>query len=122
MSPKRSTRSASLTLEEARTQLHGLSKKFARLRKPSTSLLDRAVDVGPYRRGGLLLVPEIDALAALARLEQTEREKEELLEELEDVGIVLLAQERLATPTPLEELIPLDELAGRFGRAHLLAD
>jgi hypothetical protein len=77
--------------------------------------------VGPHRKGGLLIVPEIDALAALDRLEEAERENEELLEELEDMGIVLLAQERLTDPTPVDQLIPLEELARQFGREHLLA-
>jgi len=112
----------SLTLEEARKQLHELAKRFSSMREPSESLLDRAVDVGPHRKGGLLIVPEIDALAALDRLEEAEREKEELLEELEDMGIILLAQERLADPTPVDRLIPLEELAQQFGREHLLAD
>lgn len=111
-----------LTLEEARQQLHQLAGRFSRMRKPSSSLLDRAIEVGPHRKGGLLLVPEIDALEALDRLDAAEREKEELLEELEDVGIILLAQERLAEPTPVDRLIPLEELASRFGREHLLAD
>jgi hypothetical protein len=111
-----------LTLDEARKQLHGLSRLFGSLRQPSESLLDRAVEVGPHRKGGLLIVPEIDALAALERLEQTEREKEDLLEELEDVGIVLLAQERLAEPTPVDQLIPLEELARQFGREHMVAE
>jgi hypothetical protein len=48
---------------------------------------------------------------------------EEPLEELlEDVGILLLAQERLAEPTPVARLIPLEEFAGQFGREHLLGD
>jgi len=111
-----------LTLEEARKQLHDLSKRFSGLRKPSSSLLDRAVDVGPYRKGGLLMVPEIDAIASVERLDAAEREKEELLEELEDVGIILLAQERLESPTPVDQLIPLEELARQFGREHLIAD
>jgi hypothetical protein len=75
-----------LTLEEARQRLHELASQFGELSEPSGSLLDRAQSVGAYRRGGLLLVPEIDALAAVARLEETEQEIEELLDELEDVG------------------------------------
>lgn len=110
-----------LTLEEGRQELHALAARFRRLKTPSESLLERARSVGPYRKGGLLMVPEVDALAAVERLEQAEREKEELLDELEDVGIILLAQERLAAPTPAEQLIPLEELARRFGREHLLA-
>lgn len=111
-----------LTLDEARKQLHGLARRFGSLRTPSGSLLDRAVDVGPHRRGGLLIVPEIDAIAAVERLETAEREREELLEELEDVGISLLAQERLERPTPLDQLIPLRELARQVGREDLVAD
>jgi hypothetical protein len=109
-------------LEEGRRRLHELASRFGRLKKPSGSLLERAHSVGPYRRGGLLLIPEIDALATLERLEQAEREKEELLDELEDVGIILLAQERLAQPTPVERLIPLEALARQLGREHLLAE
>lgn len=112
----------SLTLEEGRQQLHELASRFGRLTKPSSSLLERAQSVGPYRKGGLLLLPEIDALATVERLEEVEQEKEELLDELEDLGIILLAQERLAEPTPLERLIPLEQLARQFGREHLLAE
>lgn len=111
-----------LTLEEGRKQLHEVASWFGRLSKPSASLLERARSVGPYRRGGLLLVPEIDALAAVDQLERAERERDEVLEELEDMGIVLLAQARLAEPTPVAELIPMEELARRFGREHLLGD
>ena len=32
------------------------------------------------------------------------------------------SQERLAEPTPVDQLIPLDELARQFGREHLLAE
>lgn len=111
-----------MTLEEGRRQLHDLASRFGKLKQPSRSLLEHAQSVGPYRKGGLLLVPEIDALATVERLEQAERENEELLDELEDVGIILLAQERLAEPTPVERLIPLEELARQFGREHLLAE
>jgi len=111
-----------LTLEEGRQQLHEIASRFGKLTKPSGSLLERAQSVGAYRKGGLLLVPEIDALATVERLEQAEREKGELLEELEDMGIILLAQERLAELTPVEQLIPIEELARRFGREHLLAE
>ena len=111
-----------LTLEEGRQRLHELANRARRLTKPSGSLLERAQSVGPYRQGGLLLVPEIDAMATVARLEQTEQERDELLDELEDVGIVLLAQERLAEPAPVGRLIPLEQLAREFGREHLLAE
>lgn len=111
-----------LTLEEGRQRLHELARRAGRLTKPSESLLERAQSVGPYRKGGLLLVPEIDAMATVARLEQTEQERDELLDELEDVGIVLLAQERLAEPSPAARLIPLEQLARELGREQLLAE
>ncbi len=108
-----------LTLEEGRQQLYELANRFGKLKKPSDSLLERAQSVGPHRTGGLLLVPEIDALATVERLEEAEREKEELLDELEDLGVLLLAQERLAEPTSVDQLIPLDALARQFGEEDL---
>lgn len=111
-----------LTLEEGRKRLHEFANSASRMTKPSGSLLDRAQSVGPYRKGGLLLLPEIDAMAAVERLEQIEQERDELLDELEDVGIVMLAQKRLAEPAPVGRLIPLEELAREFGREHLLAE
>jgi len=111
-----------LTVEEGRTALHSYVKEFRGLEKPSASLLERAVEVGPRRQGGLLLVPEIDALAAVNRLDQVERENDALLDELEVVGIVLLAEARLAEPAPAEGLIPIEELARKHGFAELLGD
>jgi len=42
-------------------------------------------------------VPSVDLDAAEARLAELEREREALVEDLEDAGIALLLQERLAT-------------------------
>ncbi len=39
---------------------------------------------------------------------------------LEAMGLVFRARERLSRETPFAELIPLDELARRFEREHLL--
>jgi hypothetical protein len=49
--------------------------------------------------GVVALVPEIDASATLDRLERLTRENTELQEELEALGIVLLALQRLGQPT-----------------------
>jgi len=84
-----------LTVEEARRQLYGLASGLVRLRKPAGSLLGRAGLVGRLRRGGLLLAPEIDASATLDRLERLTRENTELHEELEALGMVLLALQGL---------------------------
>lgn len=100
------------TIEEARTELYGLVNEFAHVGKPSKSLLERAVEIGPHRRGGAVLVPEVDALAA-------ERRIEELEQELEDIGLALLLEERLAGPG---ERATLDEVAAELGLADFLAE
>lgn len=102
-----------LSTEEMRTALYPLAREFAELSEPSESLVDRAVEFGPRGRGGAWIIPEVDGRAMIARLEELE-------DELEDIGIVLLAEQRLAQPTPAEELIPVEELAGRFGFGDLL--
>ncbi len=65
---------------------------------------------------------EIDALAALERFDELERENEELLDELELIGIALLAEERLGAPTPHEGLIPVEQLVRKHGFAGLLGE
>lgn len=111
-----------LTVEEGRTGLHGYVRAFRALKRPSGSLLERAVEVGPRRRGGLLLLPEIDVLAAVERFDELERENEELLDELELIGLALLAEERLGESTPVEELIPIEQLVRKHGFAGLLGE
>ena len=110
--PARRTPHARYTVEQARRELYVLVDKFRKLSKPSESLLDRAVEIGPRRQGGAWLLPEADAQAALARIDELE-------DELEDIGIGLLAQERLARGG-LEEDVSIEELARRFDLEHLL--
>lgn len=110
--PVRRTPHARYTVEQARRELYALIDEFRKLTQPSGSLLDRAVEIGPRRQGGAWLVPEADARAALDRIEELE-------EELEDIGIGLLLQERLARGD-LDEDLSLEALAHQFGREHLL--
>ena len=70
------------------------------------------MEIGPRRQGGAWLVPEADAQAALARIEELE-------EELEDIGVGLLVQDRLGRGE-LEQDLRLEELAREVGREHLL--
>jgi hypothetical protein len=100
------------TVEQARRELYALIGEFRSVSEPSESLLDRAIEIGPRRQGGAWLVPEADAQAALARIEELE-------DELEQIGIGLLAQERLARGN-LDEDVSLEELARRFDLEHLL--
>lgn len=103
------------TLDEARRRLHELARDFAGLETPSESLATRAIAVGRHRQGGLMLVPEIDVAAALEELEAQRRELSELEDDLETLGIMLLAEDRLADPTPESELLSLEDLAARHG-------
>ncbi len=100
------------TIEEARTALYRLVNEFDRIDDPSESLLDRAVEIGPRRRGGALLIPEADALAAAARIEELESE-------LEEIGLALLLEERAAASG---RRATLDELAAEMGLEAELAD
>jgi hypothetical protein len=109
---RRSAPRSRKTVEEARTELYRLVDGFRKVRKPSSDLAERAVEIGPRRQGGAWLVPEADAQAAIERIEELE-------EELEDVAIGLLVAERLGRSGP-EEDISLDELARQFGLEHLL--
>ncbi len=102
-----------LTLEEARKALPEVARRFSQLTEPSDSLVEQAVAVGPHRKTGLVMIPEVDVIAAM-------RELEELEDDLEVFGMMLLARERLAEPTPAEDLIPVEDLARRFGAEELL--
>jgi hypothetical protein len=68
----------------------------------------------------VLLVPKVDAEAALARTEDLEDRIVELEAELEDLTLARLVEDRLETPR--EDLIDVEELAERVGRGRLLAD
>lgn len=100
------------TVEEARKELYGLVDRFRKIRKASPELAERAIEIGPRRRGGAWLVPEADAQAAIGRIEELEQE-------LEDVAIGLLVTERLGRGNFGED-ISLEELARQFGKEHLL--
>jgi hypothetical protein len=110
--PSRQTPRARYTVEQARRELYALVDAFRKMGEPSASLVDRAVEIGPRRRGGAWLVPEADAQAALARIDELEQE-------LEDIGTGLLVQERLARGD-LDGDLSLDELARQVDREHLL--
>jgi hypothetical protein len=95
-----------LGTDQARTKLPSLVEKMRRRRKPSRALLDNAYAIGPRRQGGALLIPEVDAVAAIERIEQLEQE-------LEDVAVELLLHSRGVEPTA--EGVPLDEVIAELG-------
>jgi hypothetical protein len=110
-----------LTVEEGRRQLHTIAREFGELEQASENLTDRAVEVGPHRRGGLVLLPKVDVEEAERRRVELEREHEELLDDLEVFGISLLAEERLSSPTPVEQLLTIEKLAREHGLEDLVA-
>ena len=114
--------SSVLTVEEGRQQLHTIARQFGELEQASENLTDRAVEVGPHRRGGLVLLPKVDVEEAERRRVELEREREELLDDLEVFGISLLAEERLSSPTPVEQLLTIEELAGEHGFEDLVTE
>lgn len=77
----------------------------------------RAVEVGPRRQGGLLLVPEIDARAAVERLEDLEIEVE-----VEEIGSVLLIEARVYAVAPREKLDAYTRTARRLGEERRQQD
>lgn len=88
---------ASLPTAEARRQLPSLVKEMGAKQKPSKSLLNDAVDIGPHRKGGAILIPEIDVAYNERELEQLRDRIEQLEDELEDLGLALFIEERLAS-------------------------
>jgi hypothetical protein len=80
---------------EARASFSKLVQELAEHDTPSASLVDSAIEVGPQRKGGVWLIPEIDGQAAVERVEKLTSTVEELEDELENVAIGLLLQQRL---------------------------
>lgn len=67
-----------------------------------------------------MIVPKVDADAALARTEALEERIIELESELEDLTLAQFVEERLQTPA--EKLLSVEELADSVGRGHLLSE
>lgn len=98
-----------LGTDQARSRLPKLVEGMRRRRKASKGLLDNAYGIGARRQGGALLLPEVDALAAVARIEQLEQETE-------DLAIALLLRERASESSA--EGSPLDDVVKELGFTH----
>jgi hypothetical protein len=77
---------------------------------PGDPLADNAIEIGPHRKGGAWLVPEVDARAAIEELE-------ELRDELENITIGFLLQDRLADSN---ETVPAVDVIRDLGFEELL--
>lgn len=87
----------SLSSSEAREKLPTLVREASGARRPAATLAARAVEIGPYNRGGAWLIPEIDAQAAIQRERELREQVAQLEEQLEDLALAELVRARLAT-------------------------
>ncbi len=104
MAAARDRNPAALGTSEARRSLPQLVKKASSRRKPSPDLESNAIRIITRgQEGSASLVPTVDLIAAKERIEELE-------EELENAGLALFLQERLAG-SPGERLSAGDFLA-----------
>jgi len=97
--PRRAVPGRRMGTSEARADFSKLVKSLGERSTPSASLLDSAIEVGPQRKGGVWLIPEVDGQAAIERIETLAATVEELQDELENVAIGFLLAERLEHST-----------------------
>jgi hypothetical protein len=90
-------RTKSMATTEARKALPRLVKEMGAKGTPSPDLMHDAIDIGPHRKGGAILLPEVDVAAHAAEVAKLRARVEQLEEDLEDAGMALFLQERLAT-------------------------
>lgn len=101
-----------VTTSQARTALPELARAAAKRSKPSKSLLDNAVEIQPRgEERSAYLVPEVD-------LEEAERRIEKLEEELEDIALMRLIEQR--TLAESGNLTAVDDVIREFGFHDLL--
>src|SRR5215218_2219005 len=104
---------AKLTTSEARRSLPALAREAARRKRPSDGLLDHAVEIQPRgEQRSVYLVPEVDVEAAQRRIESLE-------EELEDVALMRMLEQRAAADTG--NLTYVDDVIRELGLDELLA-
>ena len=87
----------SLATTEARKALPQLVNTMSAKDKASADLMQDAIVIGAYRKGGAVLLPSIDLAAHTTEVAELRARVEQLEEDLEDAGIALFLQERLAT-------------------------
>lgn len=103
-----------MTTSEARTCLPELARAAARRSKPAQTLRENAVVIHPRgEERSAFLVPEVDIEAAEQRIEELE-------EELEDVALVRLMEQR--TLMDAGNLTHVDDVIRELGFDELLND
>jgi hypothetical protein len=89
----------SLPTTQARTELPKLVNELVAVDQPGATLADHAVEVGPRNRGGVWLVPAVDADAAMDREDRLRARVDELEDEAENMALGLFLMERLEQST-----------------------
>jgi hypothetical protein len=76
--------------------LPDLVKRAGKRKRPSLSLLDNAVRIGPYRKPGAILIPEVDAEAHVERERELERRAEDAENAVDELLLANLVSDRVA--------------------------
>lgn len=108
----------SLGTTEARKALPQLVSKMSAKRKASVDLMQDAVDIGPHRKGGAVLLPGVDLAAHATEVAELRARVEQLEEDLEDAGMALFLQERLGA-TSGQRLTTEEFLTGIGMEGHI---
>lgn len=109
----------SLTTSDARKNLPNLVQEMRAKDEPSEDLLAGAVEIGPHRQGGAMLLPEVDVTAHVQRLDALKDRVAELEDELEDLSLLMVVQERLAAASG--ERLSTEEFLRGIGMGELVA-
>lgn len=89
----------SLATSEARKALPQLVNELVEVAKPGATLTAHAVEIGPRNRGGVWMLPAIDAEAAIEREGKLRKQLEEYEAILEDMALGQIIEERLSKPS-----------------------
>jgi hypothetical protein len=110
---------ARLATTEARTSLPKLVERMRAKRVASEDLLADAVSIGPHRKGGAILIPEIDVAAAVAQSARLKAEVEQLRDEIEEL-LLVRALERLYGAASANGARTVDDVARELGLGRWL--
>lgn len=88
--------SRSLATSEARKALPQLVNEFVEVAEPGATLAAHAVEIGPRNRGGVWIMPAIDAEAAIEREDKLRKQLAEYEEILEDMALGQIVEARLS--------------------------
>jgi hypothetical protein len=103
-----------LATTEARSQLPKLVGEMRGKEAPSGDLFDDAICIGPHRKGGAVLLPEVDFDAAVEELEMLRDQVEDLL--------LMRTLEELYQGRPTGQGKRVEQVARELGFADMFED